>query len=68
MNKTDQKIEELNSDEIERLESQRNWVREHYTPETEHKYKTIEGKLNLLDTIINRKWIEPTETYKLQCL
>lgn len=68
MNNTDQKIEELNSDDIERVESQRKWVRGHYTPETEHKYKTIEGKLNLLDTIISRNWIEANETYKLQCL
>ena len=64
----EQKIEPFNSDDISRVEAQRKWVREHYEPEAEHKYETIDGKLNLLDTIIRNKWIEPSETLKLQCL
>ena len=64
----DQIIEEFNSDDLARVEAQRKWVREHYTPDTEHKYQTLEGKLKLLDTIITSNWINPEETVKLQSL
>jgi hypothetical protein len=64
----EQKIEELSQEETARVEAQRKWVREHYPPESEEKYKTLEGKLVLLDAILKNKWIEPNETVKLQCL
>jgi hypothetical protein len=64
----EQKIEELSSEDNARVEAQRKWVREHYPPESEEKYQTLEGKLALLDTIVKNKWIEPNETIKLQCL
>lgn len=50
------------------LEAKRAWVKDHYTQESRSKYDTVEGKLNLLDTIINSQWIEKDETVKLQCL
>jgi Domain of unknown function (DUF3806) len=64
----DQKIEPLNVDDLAHLEAKRKWVREHYDEAARHKYETLEGKLILLDTILRNKWIEPTETLKLQCL
>ncbi len=64
----EQKVEELSSRDIARVEAQRKWVREHYPPESEEKYQTIDGKLVLLDAILKNKWIEPNETVKLQCL
>ncbi len=64
----EQNIQELNSEDMARIEAQRKWVREHYTPETEHQYETLKGKLNLLNTIISSGWIKPDETVKLQSL
>jgi len=46
----------------------RDWVKGHFTPDSVHHYDTKEGKLKLLDTIINSNWVEPTETFKLQSL
>jgi hypothetical protein len=63
-----QKVEELTKDDLARIDAQRKWVREHYSPESEYKYQTLEGKLGLIDAIIKNKWIEPHETVKLQCL
>lgn len=31
-------------------------------------YDSLEGKLQLLDTILRNKWVAPDETLKLQCL
>jgi hypothetical protein len=64
----ERKIETLSREEIDRLNSQRKWVREHFTPETEYKYESLEEKLNLLDTIIKSNWISKDETVKLQSL
>lgn len=64
----EQKVEELSFEDIARVEAQRKWVREHYPPESEEKYQTLDGKLVLLDAILRNKWIEPNETVKLQCL
>jgi len=64
----DQKVEPLNADDVAHLEAKRKWVRDHYEETARHKYETLEGKLVLLETILRNKWIEPTETVKLQCL
>jgi hypothetical protein len=63
-----QKIEGLSAEDQIQTEEQRNWVRGHYSPETQHLYDTLEGKLSLLETILQENWIEPNETWKLQCL
>lgn len=63
-----QKIEPLDASDLARIEAQRRWVREHFTPETEHLYDQLEEKLRLLDTIIKNGWIERSETVKLQSL
>jgi hypothetical protein len=64
----EQKIEALAPDDVARAEKQRVWVRDHYDSVAQHQYETVEGKLRLLDTIIRSKWIEPSETLKLQSL
>jgi len=64
----DQKFEVLSGEDAARVEKQRNWVREHYEPESRHKYNSLDGKLRLLDTIIRSGWIERTEKWKLQSL
>jgi hypothetical protein len=58
----------LDADMSANLEAKRKWVREHYQPEAQHKYETLEGKLSLLRTIVYNKWIAPDETLNLQCL
>jgi hypothetical protein len=64
----EQKIEAFSPEDTARVEAQRKWVREHYPPESEEKYQTLQGKLVLLDAMLKNKWIEPNETVKLQCL
>jgi hypothetical protein len=64
----EQKFEPLNPDDIADLEAKRTWVRDHYDEAARHKYETLEGKLRLLDTILQNKWIALNETLKLQCL
>jgi hypothetical protein len=63
-----QKIEPLSVEDARHSDKQRAWVKEHYAPASQYKYDTVDGKLNLLQTIINARWIEPTETWKLQSL
>jgi hypothetical protein len=63
-----QKTKDLTSKMYDYIESKRDWVRNHYSPETIAKYDTIEGKLNLLDVILKSGWIEKHETAKLQSL
>jgi len=64
----EQKIESLATDDTAHMETQRTWVRDHFTPEAIHKYETLEGKLELLEGILANGWIEPHETWKLQSL
>jgi len=63
-----QKINDLSSEMINYIESKRDWVRNHYTPESIAGYETVKGKLKLLDTILKSHWIEKHETAKLQSL
>ena len=58
----------LSSEMIENIEAKREWVRDHYTPESISEYDSIDGKLHLLDVILSSGWIEVSETLKLQCL
>lgn len=64
----EQKITAPNDADLAHIEKQRGWARDHYEPDAQHKYGTVEGKLRLLDTVIRSKWIEPSETWKLQSL
>ena len=64
----DQRIEPLNSGDHADLEAKRKWVRDHYEEASRHEYDTLEGKLRLLDTIVQARWIAPEETLKWRCL
>jgi hypothetical protein len=63
-----QKIAPLTQAMADFVESKRDWVRNHFVPESINEYNSIDGKLSLLNTILKSDWIEPTETYKLQSL
>ena len=63
-----QKVSDLTDKMQKYIESKRDWVRNHYTPEAINEYNTISGKLKLLDIILKSNWIEKSETYKLQSL
>jgi len=63
-----QKVSELSNEMAIDIEAKRDWVRNHYTPETISEYNTLSGKLILLDTILKSNWIEKDDTLKLQSL
>jgi hypothetical protein len=54
-----QTISSLSDDMTKLIEAKRDSI---------HKYNTVEGKLNLLDTILKSNWIEDHEVYKFQSL
>lgn len=68
MSRPGQKIEPLSTKDVAQVEKQRGWVRDHCEPHAQQRYETLEGKLTILDTILRNKWVEPTETWKLQSL
>jgi GlpG protein len=59
-----QRLEYLSMADMLLLEEQRRWVREHYLPEAEHKYESVEGKLSIIDAIVQ----ENTGSQKLRQL
>ncbi len=63
-----QQIEPLTGLDAKDVFEKRRWVKEHYEPEAQHIYDTLEGKLELLDTILKNNWIDRSDTLKLQCL
>ena len=64
----EQRIEPLTPADLADLAAKRDWVRGHYEEPDRHAYETLEGKLRLLDAILEHCWIGPEETLKLQCL
>ena len=56
------------TEEAERIEAQRRWVREHFDEDARHLYELRDEKLRLIQTILDAGWIEASETVKLQCL
>ena len=64
----EQRIEPLAGADATDVAEKRRWVREHYEPDAQYKYETLEGKLQLLEVILGNNWIAPEETLKLQCL
>jgi len=60
--------EALNQEDDERLECARAWLKGHFTHDPDGKYGSVEGKLRLLDGILEAGWIEAGETWKLQAL
>src|SRR5580698_6790546 len=62
------KVLEPSAEDLQRVEAQRTWVRDHYEPGARHRYESVDGKLELLDVILRSSWIESAETVKLQSL
>lgn len=61
-------VEDMNNEEIARVEAQRSWVRGHYEPHAQAMYDTLDGKLALIDAILTNGWVQASETAKLQSL
>jgi hypothetical protein len=64
----EQRIGPLGSEDLANIEVGGHWVRDHFTPESRHRYEQLSEKLRLLQTILDAGWIEASETNKLQCL
>jgi len=64
----EQRVETPQPDDLARIEEQREWVRGHFNDDARHKYDLVNEKLRLLQVILDAKWIDAEETYKLQCL
>jgi hypothetical protein len=58
----------MSTEMAKRIEAQRNWVKGHFTEDTLNKYETVDGKLYLLQTILDNKFYRKDETLKLQSL
>ncbi len=63
-----QKTRDMTDEMANYIESKRDWVRNHYAPETVDRYNTVDGKLHLLDVVLKSDWIEKHETVKQQSL
>mgnify|MGYP002624659789 CR=1 FL=1 len=64
----DQKIEGFTAADTADIEKQRSWVRDHCEAEARDNYETLQGKYELLETILSSGWVGPQETWKLQSL
>jgi len=64
----EKKFSDLDSEDAAHLDRQRTWVRDHFVEEACSKYDDVEEKLRLISTILQEKWVDPTETWKLQSL
>ena len=59
-------ISDLSEDDVAHLQAKRKWVLGH--ADDVSRVRTVEGKLWLVDTIIQQRWISADETVKLQAL
>ena len=50
------------------IESQRSFVKEHLEDKSKNEYETIDGKLNLLQKILDNNYYGKDKTWELQCL
>lgn len=57
-----QKIEPLTEVDQSRLDEMRVWVRDHYAAEARHRFKSPDGKIVLIETILTKGWIAADET------
>ena len=58
----------LESQEEERIENAREWVKGHFTDRADEKYAVLDDKLRLLQAILVNEWVDPSETWKLQAM
>ena len=59
---------ELDNEMMSFIEKQNDWVKGHFTPGNEYRYDTTEGKMHLLQGIIDLKMYDKTRTSELQSL
>jgi len=59
-------IGKLEGEDESRVERMRDWVRGHF--DSPDSYNDSPGKLRVIQTILDNKWIKSDETYKFQCL
>lgn len=62
----EQSIEPFNQEDLERIGKLREWVVGHYDDPAA--YDSVSGKLRLIQTILDKNWINKSETWKLQAL
>ena len=56
----------LSDDHVSQLSAQREWVAGHF--DSAELYQDTSNKLRVIKTILGNKWVDPSETVKLQCL
>ena len=61
-------VRAMSKNMIDRIEHQRSWVKGHLTEESTLKYDTIEGKLLLLQGIIDADYYQKEQAMELQSL
>jgi len=66
--KMEQKIYEIDDEMIEWIKSQNEWVKGHLAPESQYKFNTSEGRIYLLQGIIDKKLYSKDQTQELQAL
>jgi hypothetical protein len=58
----------LRTEDRDQIKAAREWVKAHFTVEAEERYEPIEGKLRVIETILERGWVDAGESWKLQAL
>jgi hypothetical protein len=58
----------LRSEERERLEAAREWIKGHFNGDPNASYSQLEGKLFVIAAILKNEWVTREETWKLQAL
>ena len=58
----------LTADDLADLDRARDWVKGHFTDAADTKYEPLDGKLRVISAVIDNKWVEASETWKLQSL
>ncbi|MES2037157.1 MAG: rhomboid family intramembrane serine protease [Pseudomonadota bacterium] len=63
-----QNLQYFSAADILKAESQRNWVKQQYLPEARTQFDTIEGKLRIIEVILQQKPIEARATHEVQAI
>ena len=58
----------LELSDMQLLEKQRQWLKGHFTHDADSKYATVEGKLRLVQAILDKGWIAVKGSHKYSSL
>jgi hypothetical protein len=58
----------LLNEEKEWIAAARDWVKGHFTEQADEKYGSLEGKLRVINAILDNGWAQASDTWKLQSL